>query len=272
MSYKNFMATIWSEHILHDLGKFTVFKDTCDYQFEGEAKRGESVKILGVGRPTIRKYIPNQDIAGPERPTDSSVFLTIDQYDYFNYGVDDVDKAQSKKGVMEALATETTRSLAEELDKFIATKCAKEAGHKIASTQITTEAAAKKVIDDAFVKLWDTGVSQKDSVDIFITPWFYNLFKNQLITIKTDNDNAIKTGSIGMYNNAHIKMSNNLYKDATDDHIIIKTRKGMAVATGIEETEAYRPQGRFEDAIKGLHTYGAKAVRPKEIVCIKAHQ
>jgi hypothetical protein len=67
-------------------------------------------------------------------------------------------------------------------------------------------------------------------------------------------------------------MSHNLEKDKNDTHLIVKTRKGLAAANNLEEVEAFRPQSTFSDAVKGLHTYGAKAVRPKEIVCIKAHQ
>ena len=44
-----------------------------------------------------------------------------------------------------------------------------------------------------------------------------------------------------------------------------------AHAGQINETEAYRPEGLFKDAVKGLDTYGAKVVRPKELYVVKAH-
>ena len=108
MSYANFKETIWSKHIQHEKEKLLTFKPDCDYIFEGEAKQGKQVRILGVGRPTIKKYTPGVEIDGIETPADNSIFLNIDQYDYFNYGVDNIDKAQSKEGLMEALAEETT--------------------------------------------------------------------------------------------------------------------------------------------------------------------
>ena len=270
MSYNNFMPTIWSEKILSELDRWNVFKDTCDYSFEGEAKRGAEVKILAVGAPTIGTYVPNTKIKPPERVPDSSVYLKIDQYRYFNYGIDDVDKAQAKKGVMGKLATNTSRAIAAEYDEYIAKLCAKEAGHKIASTQVTDGTTALKLIDDAFVMLWDEGV--RGDIDIMVAPWYYRLLKNELTEIKTDNDNLVKTGTLKNFNGALIHMSHNLFKDNTDTHIIVKTRDGVATANGIDEVEAFRPHDDFSDAIKGLHCYGAKAVRPKEIVCIKAHQ
>jgi hypothetical protein len=186
MSYSNFKPIIWSAKVLEELDKWNVFKSTCDYSYEGEAKKGESVKILGVGTPTIGTYIPNTRIHDPEIVPDSSVFLKIDQYRYFNYGIDDVDKSQAKKGVMEALASTTAKSLAVEFDTYLAAMCAKEAGHKIASSQVTNGAEALKLIDDAFVMLWDEGA--RDGIDIIVSPWYYRLLKNEITDIKTDND------------------------------------------------------------------------------------
>jgi len=39
----------------------------------------------------------------------------------------------------------------------------------------------------------------------------------------------------------------------------------VAYAEQIIETEAYKPEKRFGDALKGLHVYGAKVVKPNEL-------
>jgi len=271
MSYANFKPTIWSKYIEHELKKFTVFKEDCDYKYEGEVGKGKTVKILGVGRPTIGDY-KGTDIGSPEAVPDSSVTLTIDQAKFFNFMVDDVDDAQAKEGLMPALMEESTRGLAEEEDKFIGKWLAKEAGGKSASTAVTTEEAAVKAVDAAFEYLWKNGVSNKDKVTIYVTPWFYNLFKNRLVALKTDNDELIAKGVVGMYNNAKVKMSSFIHNDGTDDCMIIKTSKAYAFCNGINKTEAYRPEGLFSDAVKGLDTFGGKMVRPKECYVIKAHK
>lgn len=54
MSYANFKPVVWSKYIQHELPKFTVFKQDCDFKFEGDAGQGKRVKILNVGRPTIK--------------------------------------------------------------------------------------------------------------------------------------------------------------------------------------------------------------------------
>lgn len=272
MSYANFKPVIWSKHIQHEKEKLLTFKADCDYKFEGEAKKGKRVKILNVGRPTIKKYVPGTDIDSPETPPDGSVYLDINQYDYFNYGVDDIDKAQATEGLMESLSEETTRGLAEMEDKFIAEVAAKGAGDYKASSVISTSTNAKKAIDDAFEYLWGNGVTTKDKVTLYLPPWFYLLFQDKLVEIKTQNDSLIAKGVLGLYNSANVKMSNQLYNDGTDDHIIVKTSKAIAACNGIDELKPYSPEKSFMDAIKGLNTYGAKVIRPKELFAIKARK
>ena len=133
-------------------------------------------------------------------------------------------------------------------------------------------AAAKAALDDAFVWLWNNDVKINDEVVITLTPWFYNLFKDSLTALYTDNVELIRKGVVGMYNAAMVKISTNLYNDGTDDYMMIRTKKAIAFAGQINETEAYRPEQLFKDAVKGLDTYGAKVVRPKELYVVKAHE
>lgn len=270
MSYANFKPVVWSKHIQHELEKFTVFKEDCDYKFQGEVGHGKRVKILGVGRPTIGDYT-GAKIGAPEIVPDTSVYLDINQAKFFNFGVDDVDKAQAQEGLMAALMDESARALAENTDTFLAKEIAMGAGKKSTALTVTTPEEAKKAVDGAFEYLWGNGVKFTDKVTMYLSPWYYLLFQQYLIEAKTDNDNLIAKGIVGTYNSAKVKLTNNLYTDGSGyDHIIIKTSKGYAFADGINGTEAYRPEELFMDAVKGLHTFGGKAVRPKEIYVIKA--
>lgn len=271
MSITNFKATVWSKYIQDQLPKFTVFKNDCDFRYEGEAGKGKKVKILGVSRPTIKRYVPGTDLENAETPNDTGIYLEIDQFDYFNYGVDDVDKAQSVDGLMKALSVEATRALAESEDAYIAKNIALNAGYTSESTSIKTAAAAKTAIDNLFVQLWNNGVSAKDDLCLYLTPWFYDLFEQRLVELKTNNDSQLENGILGMYRSAKVKMSNNIYNDGVDDYIILKTSKAYAYCNGIEELKAYCPEKRFMDAIKGLNTYGGKMVREKEAAVLRAH-
>lgn len=103
-----------------------------------------------------------------------------------------------------------------------------------------------------------------------VVPWAYSLFKNELVELKTANDTLIRKGVVGLYNNATVYMSNNLYSASGNDYMLIGTKKSVAFASQIEKVVPYEPHGLFADALKGLDVYGAKIVRPKELYCIRA--
>jgi hypothetical protein len=47
---------------------------------------------------------------------------------------------------------------------------------------------------------------------------------------------------------------------------IAGSRIATTYAEQISKVEAFRPEKRFADALKGLHLYGAKVVRPEALV------
>lgn len=270
MSYNNFKPTVWSVNILRDLEKFLVLDKDCNHDFDGDIKKSGKVKILGVARPTIGDY-DGSDIHDPEDVKDTSIYLDVDKAKYFNFGVDDIDKAQSVKGMMNAIRQEATAGLAEAYEYDIALE-AKNAGKKTNTTKVESADDMKNLIDRGLVWLRNNGVPLTQRVVIELTPWAYDIFENKIIELKTQNDQLIKQGILGQYKNAYVKMSNNLYNDGTDDYLMIRTNRAIAAGKQIDKVEPFRPEKRFMDAVKGLMVYGTKTVRPKELYTIKAHE
>ena len=264
MAYANFKPTIWSKHIQHELAKFTVFEDGCNYQFSGDVGMGKTVKILGVTAPTIGDYT-GADIGAPETQPGTTQTLLIDQAKFFNFMVDDVDKAQSIEGLMPALMEEATRAMAEQRDKFIAATIAANVDCASVTKAITSAATAKAAVNEALTKLWDAGVPQNGNVPIYLNPNAYMWMAVFIVDTKSKNDSLVANGVLGKYMGAKVKMSNNF----SDNTMFVMTDKAVAFKGCIESVEAYRPQGLFSDAVKGLNTYGCKVVRPKELVLIK---
>lgn len=272
MAYENFKPTVWAKKIQRELEKLCVMQEDCNTQWQGSVGIGKRVKIIGASRPTVRTYEPGTDIENAETPADTSIFLDIDQYKYTHFIVDDIDEAQSTDGLMNAYMKGSAEELAEQRDTYIGSVAVAGAGGKSASTAVTTSEKAKELIDAGFVWLWDNSVKINADVSIVMTPWYYSLFKDKLTELYTNNEELIKKGIVGMYNNAMVKLSNNLPKEGSDACMLIRTKEAVAFAHGIEKVEPYRPEKQFGDAVKVLDTYGAKVVRPKEIYVIKAHQ
>ena len=282
MAYQNFIPTVWNEGIERELERICVFAEDCNRKYEGSVKeKGESVKILGVGKPTIKslaKANKNNDIDSPEEIEDTSVIMYINQIRYFNYMVGDIDKAQAVGGVMDALEQETSEGLADEVDKYIAgfavdssvaALYGKDPIKVVAGTaSATTEKNILHILDEAIQKLYENDVKASTKIVVTISPRFYTLFKQAYIDKDTNNHEEMKNGYIGKYGNITVKVSNNVHKTNGDavDNIMVRTKRAIAFVNPLTHVEAYRPEKMFADAIKGFELFDGVVARPKEIV------
>lgn len=282
MAYQNFIPTVWNEGIERELERLCVFVEDCNRKYEGQVKKkGESVTILGVGKPTIKnitKASRNNDIDAPEEIEDTSVIMYINQIAYFNYMVGDIDKAQAVGGVMDALEAETSEGLADEVDRYIASFAVDSSVPKLFTSPVkvvdgtasTGEKNVLHVLDEAIQKLLENDVKSSTKIVVTISPRFYTLFKRAYIDKDTDNSEMLKNGKVGKYGNIIVKMSNNVHKtdSGATDNIMIRTQRAIAFAKPLTHSEAYRPEKKFADAVKGFILYDAKVVRPKEVINI----
>ena len=279
MSYQNFIPTVWNEQIDRELERLCVFAEDCNTKYEGKVKeKGESVKILGVGKPTIRsiaKADRNNDIEAAETIEDTSIIMVIDQIRYFNYKVGDIDKAQAVGGVMDALQEETSEGLANEVDTYIANLAKEKQAVKLyataktvvdSKTEGTGERNVLRVLDDAAKVLYKNDVKTSTPIIATVDVDFYMAFRESYGDKDTDNSKILKNGKVAMYGNITIKMSNNVAKDGNTSLIQVKTKRAIAYAKPLTHTEPYRPENGFADAVKGFILFGAKIVRPKEMV------
>ena len=268
-----FQQTIWSKSILRSLEKITSLRNHCNFQYEKDTKNAKEVKILSVNRPTIRTYVPGTAITR-ESATDSSLLMKIDQYRYFNFEVEDIVKAQSVPGLMEALTDEAGKGLALEGDKYVAElmKTEIEAGNVSASEVVTlTKENAMETVEDGFATLYANDCKVSDMFYLEVSPKAFVTYRLALTEISTNNPEILKKGAVGKINNAYVCIEN-LLPEATDGasvYNILRTDKAVAFAEQIDKVEHYRPEDAFTDAVKGLYVFGGLVVRPKEIYAIK---
>ena len=275
MAYTNFIPSVWAESINRELERACVFVEDCNRQYEGlVASKGDSVHILGVGKPSIKSLDRNNatgEIDSAEEIQDTSVILNINQIRYFNYMVGDIDKAQAVGGLMDSLSAETSEGLANEMDKYISAMAADESVPKLTeNATVVTKDNVLDILDDAIMKLQENDVSMASGITVTVSPRFYKLFKQAYIAKDTDNSDFLKNGKVAMYGNVAIKLSNNVVKTESGavDNIMIRTKRAIAFVNPLTHTEAYRPEKTFADAVKGYVLFDGKVVRPKEIVNI----
>lgn len=263
MAVTNFIQTIWSKKIQDDLELKCKLVDNCLRDYEGDCKYARTVKILGVGEPTIGDYT-GADIE-IEEMSDRGQELTIDQQKYFAFYVDDVNQAQSVPGLKEKYQEKAVHGLAVARDSYVASLI-KGATNSTTATALTQE-AVKEAIDAAIVALRERNFDEEGVIEI--TPSVYNVFKNCLITLSTNNPEYIKKGIVGVYDDFNVIMSNNLAKDGTYAYCCVRGKKAVAFAGQINEVEALRAEKKFKDIIRGLDTFGAKVIDDNRIQVIK---
>lgn len=267
MAVTNFIQQIWSKKIQDDLELKCKLVDNCLREYEGDCKYAQSVKILGVGEPTIGDYDNTKDI-NIEEMSDRGQVLTIDQAKYFAFYVDDVDKAQSVPGLKEKYQEKAVHGLAVARDTYVANLIkGVTTEDNVTTADGNTREAIKEAIDGAIVALRERNFDEEGVIEI--TPAVYNVFKNELITLSTDNPEYIKKGIVGVYDDFKVIMSNNMAKDSTYAYCCVRGKKAIAFAGQINEVEALRAEKRFKDIVRGLDTFGAKVIDEARIQVIK---
>ena len=264
MAVTNFIQTIWSEKIQKDLELKCKLVDNCLRSYEGDCKYARTVKILGVGEPTISVY-DGKNKLNYEAMSDKGQDLVIDQARSFAFLVDDIEQAQSVPGLKEEYQRKAVHGLAIQRDSFVA-NLIKGATNVTTATALTAE-AVKEAIDKAIVALRERNFDEEGVIEI--TPAVYNVFKNHLITLSTDNPDYIKKGIVGVYDDFRVIMSNNMAKDTTHAYCDVRGKKAIAFAGQINEVEALRSQDFFQDLIRGLDTFGAKVIDEARIQVVK---
>ena len=285
MSYKNFIPNVWNEQINRDLERLCVFAEDCYRKYEGTVKRkGESVTILGIGKPTIKSMSKDTqygNIDSAETIETSSIVMPIEQVAYYNYEVGDIDKAQAIDGLEGALQAETSEGLAQRVDTHIAGVIGDEAKSAdvikvVAGTAGAGEINVLDLFDQMQEKLMENDVADGTDVIIDIDPKTFTKFRKEYRSADTDNSKILKNGRVYYYNGMQIKVSNNCAKKSSfGGHncvvICARTKRAVAFVKPLTHSEAYRPEQKFSDAVKGFILFDAKVVRPKELVVVPVY-
>lgn len=280
MTLLNFIPAVWAANLLSNLNKAHVYAQPgmVNRDYEGSISgAGDRVKINSIGRVTVFDYTKNVDMPAPEVLTDAQRELIINQAKGFNFLIDDVDKAQTQPKVMAEATREAAYSLSDVTDQFVASLYV-DAGTNLGSTVAPRTLAAAS---DAYDLLVETSVAldeksiSRGNRQVVVPPWFFGLLSkdNRFVGAGVSSDAILRNGFQGSAAGFSIVMSNNV-PTATDPaaggggtsfKIQASTPQARSFAEQIVETEAYRPERRFADALKGLHVYGGKVVRPEAL-------
>lgn len=278
MAVDTFIPEVWSADLLVALQKALVFGQggVINRDYEGDISQyGDTVHIGSLTAPTISTYTKNSTAINPQTLTTTDQTLVIDQSKYFAFEVDDVDARQVRNGgaLLNRAASEAAYGLADVADQFIATLMTTNAGNVVTAADIATADAAYKVVLGLKLRLDKAKVPTAGRF-LIISPDFHALIlqDNRFLDASAYGDsNAIRNGEVGrvLGFNVMVSLNNPAGTAGTPPEVSNFVIAGHPMATTyaeqINKVEAYRPESAFADAIKGLHLYGAKVVRPEAL-------
>ncbi|MFB7707890.1 P22 coat protein - protein 5 domain protein [Streptomyces sp. NPDC056105] len=277
MSINNFKPEIWSAQLLDALENALVYAQPqlVNRDYEGEiSTQGQSVHITTIGDPTIFDYDKNSNLNYEEVET-AGTDLIIDQAKAFAFRLDDVDKAQALLNPMVKMAQNAAYGLRDKADAFVASlytgaAAANTIGSTGAPIDIHTSPldAYSKVLVPLRTKLNRANVPTEGRY-VVASPEFIGSMLNDDRFVKADasgTTEGLRNGFVGRAAGFDILESNNTPNPSGDTQVIQAGYPGaITYAEQILQTEALRLQNTIADAIRGLHVYGAKLLRPTGI-------
>lgn len=271
MAVTSFIPEVWAARLLSNLNNELVYANLLNRDYEGEITQyGDAVHINKFGKIKSKKYTKNTDIDDPEDLSTKDQTLEIDQADYFNMSIDDVDAVQARADLMDTAMMEASYSLSSEADKYVsgilkAGTGTKGLGNDSTPKEIATPEQAYELLVDMKTVL-DKANVPKQSRWVVVPPEFEGyMLKDPRFAYNTQQSNTrLESGEVARAAGFGIYISNEVPNTTSTKYKIIGSYSGAGTfADQILKTEAYRPQKRFSDAVKGLHVYGAKVTRPE---------
>ncbi|MGW8702841.1 P22 phage major capsid protein family protein [Streptomyces eurythermus] len=274
MSINNFKPEIWSAQLLVALRNSLVYAqpEIVNRNYEGDiSSHGQSVHITTIGDPTIFDYAAGDTINYEDVET-AGTDLVIDQAKAFAFKIDDVDKAQALLNPMAQMAQNAAYGLRDKADAYVASLYTSVAAQNtIGSTgsPVDIHTSATVAYDNVLVPLrtkLDRSNIPTEGRYVVVSPEFEGQLLKDDRFVRVDasgTETGLRNGMVGRAAGFDILKSNNTPNPSSDTQVIQAGYPGaITYAEQILETEALRLQSTIADAIRGLHVYGAKLLRP----------
>lgn len=272
MSVASFIPQIWNADMLLQFREATVATGLVNREYEGNATKGNTVKVTSAGAVAIKDYAAAGRTTSADAVTATTQDLLIDQEKNFDFKVDDIDRAQAA-GSMGVYTTSAGQGLAEDADKFILASAVTSAGTTLTGDSaatpaaITTPSAALNVLRDLRKALNKAKVPQGMRVAVVNAEYEAMLLdaESKLTQVdKSGDPRGLREAYLGNLLGFQIYTSENL-PETNLAQVAAWYVPSLAFVSQIEETEAMRAQDSFADRLRGLHVYGGKAIRPTGI-------
>ena len=273
MAITNSIPKLVSTKILMLLQNELIAKQICTMDTGSQiTKQGDTVTFAGLARPTISAYTGT---ISPQALTDAGVTLLIDQKNHYAFYVDDITSFQSVIDVKGTSVSEAGYGLLNTADAYV---LALYAGASTTVTATVSETIALSTTSTVIRKLEEANVKANQRW-LVIPPWYAE--KLNLAGVKFQIKNGTGDASDGVQWAKHlftdIYVSNNLTTTGAEGSYVTECMAGsynsIVYAEQILKSRFIKDvPGSFSSQCDGLHVFGAKVIKPEELIRITATQ
>lgn len=256
MAIASFIPEIWAARLLEHYNRNLVVAGLLNRNYEGEIRQyGDTVHINSLEDITVKPYTPNTDIDAPEQLTTVDQTLLIDHGMYYNFYVDDVDAAQARSELMDAAMRNASYRLAQDTEDYVIEKLL-EGATNAGSGALTESNVYQQIV--AIKTAMDEKNVPREGRKLIVPPSVEGLLlMDSRFVTGGMGEQRLVNGLVARAAGFEIYMSTGL-----EDVMIAMRSEDATFANQITETEAYRPERKFADAVKGLALCGAKVTNP----------
>ncbi|GAB4528434.1 MAG: hypothetical protein OHK0046_47230 [Anaerolineae bacterium] len=285
MAINAFIPVIWAGTLMQEMETRLVYTQpqVCNRNWEGTiADQGDTVKIVEIGDVSVKTYTKNADLDSPEELITADMELKIDQGDYINFAVDDVDAVQANGDLRAEAMRRSSYGLVKKADSWMASLMASSIGKDNTIGTTASPKADLGTVSKAYDYLSDLSVilDENDTPEegrfVIVPSWFHGILRKDDRFVGTGSgqaDATLRNGMVGQAAGFMIYKSNQVPNTAKEKfRIIAGHNMATTYADQISKMEAYRPEKRFAEAVKGLHVYGGKVIRPQMLAMLIANQ
>ncbi len=264
MANYNSIEKIISAEIIRTNEDNLLANTICNTSFVGDIKsKGDSVTFIGLNDPTVYDYdgtLTYEDI------DDYATTLYVDQDKAFSFKVKDIEELRSSIGLADSQTKRASYLLRNEVDAYVFGL------YKEAETTLNigsvTPSNVLSVLTQMKQKLEEANVP--DGRTWIVVPPFIKS-KLLLAGVKFQINNGVNgTGAVGFTDElgCDVYVSNQLAVKDGKTMMLAGSYSAIAYAEQVLETQVIdRMEGSFDKAVRGRLVFGAKVIRPGELVC-----
>lgn len=271
MALQNFIKTVWAANLMSSLRKSHVFASVANTQYQGQlVNLGDKVKVMQISDVTINSYAKDTDIT-TEDLDDAALEIIADQPYYFSFKANDIEAVQQKPEVLRSATDQAAYGFADKVDQYFAGLYA-QAGLSSGTAASPWDVNSLNVEDVLLDVTEKMARVPKQGRFVIVPQWFYSKLILAGLATKQDNNAIFTNGLVDRVMGFDVLVSENVSASNTttraETRILAGVRgQSMSFADAIAKIEPFRPEKRFEDAVKGLYVFGGKIMRP-DMTCV----